>query len=93
MSILAPQSLDWVGCPDAIPLPTRVSAATASDPRVALVIGLLANEFFKHMAEDVKADQAAHSAFATGDSEADGVQFNGCTVEYETGQPVFRDSL
>jgi len=38
------------------------STSSPSKPRIALVMGSLANEFFQHMAEGAKADQAEHSA-------------------------------
>lgn len=37
------------------------STTSPGKPRIALVMGSLANEFFQHMAEGAKADQAAHS--------------------------------
>lgn len=43
------------------PAAQSASAPTADKPRVGLVMGSLANEFFQHMAEGAEADQAARS--------------------------------
>jgi len=41
------------------PAAQSTGASSGSKPRVALVMGSLANEFFQHMSEGAKADQAA----------------------------------